>query len=140
MERIVAFDIGRSKTGVAVSDPLGITARGVSVVDMNDPECIKFLSDIILKYKARKVVVGIPVRTDGKEGKEVDFVRGVIRKIKGILPDVEFIEIDERFTTVLSKRYLRDCGYKEKKSKKFVDVLSAEILLSEYLKRQKGDV
>jgi putative Holliday junction resolvase len=134
MSRILAIDFGERRIGLAVSDPLGITAQGLPTIDTRKSRDVfaEILSIIKIKQVAR-IVVGMPMNMDGSmgaKGKEVSkFIRELTRRT-GM--DVE--TWDERLTTVQSLRSMREMGVKQKK-KGIADRISATLILESYLDR-----
>ena len=66
-ERVVALDIGSVRVGVAISDPLGVFAQGLTVLRVSDG-WISELAHVVNEYDVKVILVGIPCRTDGREG------------------------------------------------------------------------
>jgi putative Holliday junction resolvase len=132
MSRILAIDWGERRIGMAISDPLGITAQGLPTIDTKKTEdVIAFIKDLIEDKQVNKVVVGMPKNMDGSvgfKGREVEkFIRKLAQRIK-----VEIISWDERLTTVSSLRSMREMGTKQRE-KKTIDRISATLILQNYL-------
>lgn len=132
MARILAIDFGERRMGLAVSDPLGITAQGLPTIDIRKTEDIfSHIQKILEDRKVKKVVVGMPKNMDGSigfKGEEVKkFIGKLIRKT-----GVEVIAWDERLTSVQSQKSMREMGTKQKK-KETVDRISATLILQSYL-------
>ncbi len=135
MSRILAIDFGERRIGLAVSDPLGITAQGLPTIDTRKSrDVFSEILSIIEDKQVTKIVVGMPVNMDGSmsvKGQEVNkFVRELTQRT-GM--DVE--TWDERLTTVQSLRSMREMGVKQKK-KGTADRISATLILQSYLDRQ----
>jgi putative Holliday junction resolvase len=132
MTRILAIDFGERRIGLAISDPLGITAQGLSTIDTRKTkDVLDYIQSIIKEKKVTKVVVGMPRNMDGSigfKGKEVEkFIGKLTRKTS-----VEVEAWDERLTSVQSQRSMREMGTKQKK-KETVDRISATLILQSYL-------
>jgi len=132
MVRILAIDFGERRIGVAVSDPLGITAQGLPTIDTKKTKDIfSYIQNIVKKEKVRKVVVGMPRNMDGSigfKGKEVKkFIQRLTQKT-----GVEVIAWDERLTSVQSQKSMKEMGTKQKE-KEMVDRISATLILQSYL-------
>lgn len=133
MSRILAFDFGEKKIGVAVSDALNITAQSVGVIERrgikND---IKKIQDLVREYEAVKLIVGLPLNMDGTKGKSaklaIDFVEAVKKEIQ---VDVEMI--DERLTSAQGERILLEADMSREKRKKNIDKIAAQLILQSYL-------
>jgi putative Holliday junction resolvase len=132
MSRILAIDWGERRIGMAISDPLGITAQGLPTIDTKKTKDVfSFLRDLIEDKQVSRIVVGMPKNMDGSvgfKGREVEkFIRKLTQKIKA-----EVIGWDERLTTVDSLRSMREMGTKQKE-KQTVDRISATLILQNYL-------
>lgn len=137
-ERIIGLDYGEARTGVAVSDLLGITAQGViSIKHKSDKELLLALDEYINEYSPKLIVIGLPVNMNGTKGERVikttKFIKKLIERY-GI--DVE--TIDERLTTVSSQRTMTALGVGKDKKKNIVDMMSAVFILQTYLDREKN--
>jgi len=134
VSRILAIDFGERRIGLAVSDPLGITAQGLPTIDTRKSrDVFAEILSIVEDKQVTKIVVGMPVNMDGSmsvKGEEVGkFIRELTRRT-GM--DVE--TWDERLTTVQSLRSMREMGVKQKK-KGTADRISATLILQSYLER-----
>ena len=130
--RIMAIDYGDARTGIAVSDPLGLLAGETFVLRQWDPEA---LADAVAEAaRARDVstlVLGLPKNMDGTEGPRAEKSRAlkVLLEARGMT----VVLWDERRTTVDAHRILRENGKKEKKHKDTVDAVAAALILEGYL-------
>lgn len=131
--RVLALDYGDARTGVAVSDALGITAQGLESVDSkNQYKLLNRLAEIIKEYSIEKIVIGYPLNMNATAGPRVEKTDKFIK----ILEDrfhLEVIKIDERLTTVASHRTMTELGIKKEKKKQIVDTMSAVYILQMYL-------
>lgn len=131
--RVLALDYGDARTGVAVSDALGITAQGLESVDSkNQYKLLHRLAEIIKEYSIEKIVIGYPLNMNATAGPRVEKTDKFIK----ILEDrfhLEIIKIDERLTTVASHRTMTELGIKKEKKKQIVDTMSAVYILQMYL-------
>lgn len=131
----MAIDFGMRRIGVAVSDPLRITASGLETINWNGVDsayAIDRLAEIIKEKEVSEIVIGKPSRTDGtvSESEEKAKLFGSLLQEKVGIPPVYR---DERFTTVIASQYLRTTGVSGKNKKKVVDQVAAEIILQDYL-------
>lgn len=133
MARILAVDYGDVRVGLAVSDPLLITAQGLDTFTSNgnDKKLISHISELIKKYDINKVVVGNPKNMDGSSSKKSD-------KIKELLPLLEKLGVDvilwdERLTTVSAYKTMRELNISQKKKNEYADKLAATYILEGYL-------
>ena len=131
--RILAVDYGAKRVGLAVSDPLGVIARGAGTLE-NDGRLVERLTAIVRDEQIIRVVVGMPFAPDGGPGAKGREVQAFVDRLRSALP-VEVAVWDESFTTVDAHRTFRDGGMKRKqrRDKARVDEMAARILLQEYL-------
>ena len=135
MSRILAIDFGERRIGLAVSDPLGITAQGLPTIDTRKTrDYLTFLRDLIVQKEVVKVVVGMPRNMDGSIGFKGEDVKKFIRKLAQ-RTNVEIVSWDERLTSVASLRSMREMGTKQRE-KETVDRISATLILQNYLESQ----
>ncbi len=141
VERWMGIDYGEVRVGVAVSDPLGYTARGIETIRWNGKDLnkvIKRLLDLIGQYDVKGIVVGVPRRTDGKAGASEDKARELAAELEKA-SGIGIVLRDERYTTVLASRVMRETGVERDRRKNIVDQIAAEIILQEYMEtRRKG--
>lgn len=139
MYRILGLDVGDRKIGVAVSDSSRTIARGIDQVRWDESQKDKGLEkikELISQYEVGKVVVGLPKNMKGEEGFQAKKVRSFLdflsSKIK--IPAVLF---DERFSTVMAEKILREEGASLSERKKAKDKIAAAIILQSYLDSQR---
>ncbi|MDD4879751.1 MAG: Holliday junction resolvase RuvX [Candidatus Omnitrophica bacterium] len=138
--RVLALDAGEKRIGVAVSDPLGITAQGVTVITRKDPETdLKEIGKIVAEYKAESVVVGMPINMDGTKGKSAEKVNEFVETLKGRL-SIPVYTYDERLSTKESEKFLISADVSRKKRKSVIDKMAAQLILESYLERLKHNV
>ncbi len=138
--RVLALDVGSKRIGVAISDPLGITAQGLPTIARSpDGREIEEIAAIVETYRCERVVVGLPRRTDGTCGPEATEVMDFVERLKERI-DVPVIAWDERFTTVMAEKALLEADMSRKKRRRVIDKVSAVLILQSYLDSQKpGD-
>lgn len=132
--RILAVDYGERRTGIAISDELGITAQGLKTIEVKDEsEIPSLVAHIVRDTKAEKIVVGLPLNMDSSESEKCIKVRefGALLAEKTNIPVVFW---DERLTSVQAKRVMHELNKKTYRNKKLVDTISATLILQEYLK------
>ena len=95
MKRILGLDVGEKRIGVAVSDPLGYTAQGISVIKRENTEELK---KIVSDYDIEKIVVGLPKNMDGSIGEQAKKALAFIEDLKREI-DLPVLPWDERLTT-----------------------------------------
>jgi len=132
--RILAVDYGGRRTGLAVSDELGITAQGQDTVVVNDEQELPgAVARVAGSLGAERIVIGLPLNMDGTESKMSEKVRafGGLLALEIGLPVVFW---DERLTSMQAHRVMQELGMKTRGNKHAVDRISATLLLQEYLK------
>jgi len=131
--RIVGLDVGEARIGVALSDPLRLTAQPLLVLERETEEAdlqrIQFLID---SHEAELVVVGMPVSLSGAEGPAYERMQKFVRALADALP-VPVVTWDERLTTVEAQRRMRAAGEGEREQRGVVDKVAASIILQSYL-------
>lgn len=135
--RLVGLDVGDRTIGVAVSDPMGWTAQGVTVIQRTSrKKDLSALGALIDEYKAEKFVVGLPRRTDGSYGPEAEkiYTFGSELEREFGLP-VEYW--DERFSTVAAERVLLEGDVSRAKRRLVIDKVAATVILQAYLDRKR---
>ena len=131
--RILALDLGKKRIGLAISDPLGITAQGLpNIVRTNKRTDLSALEQLAREREVGLILMGNPINMRGAEGRQSAWVRefGAAIETRIGLP-VTFW--DERLTSVEAGRVLRSSGISIEKRAAAVDRLSAVILLQSYL-------
>jgi putative Holliday junction resolvase len=131
--RILALDLGKKRIGLALSDPLRITAQGLpNLVRTNNRADLEALGGLIREHGVGLILMGNPINMRGAEGRQSGWVRefGAAIEQRLGLP-VKFW--DERLTSVEAGRVLRSSGISIEKRAAAVDRLSAVILLQSYL-------
>jgi putative Holliday junction resolvase len=131
--RILALDLGKKRIGLAISDPLGITAQGLpTFVRGNKRSDLDGLEQVVREHEVGLILMGNPIHMGGKEGRQSQWVRdfaAVLQARTGIPVELW----DERLTSVEAGRVLRASGISIEKRAAAVDRLSAVILLQSYL-------
>lgn len=137
MERIMGLDVGDKTIGVAVSDPLGITAQGITTVRRKGIKTdIIELKKIIEEYQIQKVVMGLPKNMNNTLGPQGEKVIKFSEKFKEKF-DLEIIFQDERLSTVSAERMLIGSDVRRDKRKQVIDKVAATYILQTYLDTKK---
>ena len=133
MGRILAIDYGTKRTGIAVSDPLRLIAGGLETVPTRELE--RWLADYFAREEVSTIVVGKPARMDGTPSETWRFIEPLAARLRRAWPDKEVVFYDERFTSVLAHRAMRDSGIGRmaRRDKALVDKISATIILQGYM-------
>ncbi|WP_208975166.1 Holliday junction resolvase RuvX [Proteiniborus ethanoligenes] len=138
--RIMGLDVGDKTIGVAISDPLGFTAQGVTTIRRKGIKSdLSQLRTIIEQYDIKEVVVGLPKNMNNTIGPQGEKVLNFVDKFKKEF-DLEVILQDERLTTVSAERMLIDADVSRKKRKDVIDKVAATYILGSYLeKKNRGE-
>jgi len=131
--RILALDIGKKRTGVAVTDPLKILANGIATVSTG--QIFDFLATYIAKEEVELFIVGMPRQMNNEPSESVKYVEPVINRLKKLYSNIPIILVDERFTSKIAHQTMIDGGVKkmDRRNKAMVDTISATIILQSYL-------
>jgi putative Holliday junction resolvase len=131
--RILALDIGRKRTGVAVTDPLKILANGITTVSTG--QIFDFLETYLKKEVVELFVVGMPKQMNNEPSESVKYVEPVINRLKKLYSQIPIILVDERFTSKIAHQTMIDGGVKkmDRRNKEMIDTISATIILQSYL-------
>ncbi len=133
MGRILAIDYGQKRVGLAVTDPMQITANGLDTVLSH--EIFDYLQHYIAREPVEKFVVGLPKQMNGIDSASMQYIKPFVTGLQRKFPDIELVYVDERFTSVLAHKTMLDAGLKKKdrQNKELVDKISATIILQSYL-------
>ncbi len=133
MGRILAIDYGRKRTGLAVTDPLKITANPLLTIPTY--QLLDWLARYFETEQVEKVVIGMPRQTNGEPSESMRYIEPFIRSFEKRFPEMSIIGFDERFTSVLAHKAMLDGGMKKKdrQDKATVDKIAACIILEDYL-------
>lgn len=133
MARILAIDYGTRRTGIAVSDPLQIIATALETVETRSLE--RFLADYFSREEVDTIVVGYPRQMDGSPSDTMRYVEPLMGRLRHAYPDKRVVGYDERFTSVLAQRAIRQSGIGKmaRRDKALVDKVSATIILQDYM-------
>lgn len=138
MDRIIGIDYGRKRTGLAVSDPLGIFASALETV--HSAKIIEYIKNYARNETIVRFVVGYPKNLDNRPAEAAKDVDAFLPLLRKAFPDIPVTLEDERFTSVLAHRAMIDGGMKasDRRDKDNVDKISAAIILQGYLDRISG--
>lgn len=133
MGRILAIDFGRKRTGLAVTDPLRITANPLITIPTHTLE--EWLKDYFTKETVDEVVIGHPYQMNGEDSESMQYIQPFINRFKKVFPDIPLKEYDERFTSVIAYQAMIAGGMKksQRQDKAVVDKIAACIILEGYL-------
>ena len=145
MIRIMGLDFGSKTVGVAVSDPLGITAQGIEIVRRTSENKLRKtlarIEALVAEYQVTEFVLGLPKNMNNTSGERVEKTM----EFKAMLERRTGLPVhmwDERLTTVAADRTLIEAGVRRENRKEYVDMLAAVYILQGYLdslERNKND-
>lgn len=137
--RVLAIDYGEVRTGLAITDELGITAQGLETVVSKgqDKIILKKIDEILTIYKIDTIVVGMPIHMNGEKSKRAEITEKFIHKLRCKYNTLKIDYIDERLTTVSAHKTMNFLGINKHKKKNIVDTISAVYILETYLKIKK---
>jgi len=135
--RIMALDFGSKTVGVAVSDPLLLTAQGVEIIRRKEENKLRKtlarIEELIVEYGVTKIVLGLPLNMDDTKGERAElslqFKESLERRT-----GLGVTMWDERLTTVEADDIMNEAGIKGKDRKEYVDMIAAQIILEDYMR------
>ncbi len=134
--RIIGLDYGSRTVGVAVSDPMGITAQALETITRKEENKLRRtcarIEELIRIYQADRIVLGYPKNMNDSEGERADKTvtfKEMLERRTGM----EVILWDERLSTAASERTLIECGVGRKERKRYIDKMAAGYILQSYL-------
>jgi putative Holliday junction resolvase len=141
--RVLGLDFGARRIGLALSDPEASIASPAGHLERKGHrQDVRALCDFIREHEVGRVVVGLPLHLDGREGEGAQAVRrfaAALARASGLAVDL----LDERMTTLEAERALSEAGprsaKKRRKQKGTVDAVAAALILRTYLERGGGD-
>jgi putative Holliday junction resolvase len=133
MARILAFDYGTKRIGIAVTDPLQIIATGLDTIHPKD--IIDYLKKYLLIEQVEAFVIGEPKQMDGTPSESAQHVKGFSTLLKKAFPTIPQHWIDERFTSKLAQQTIMQSGLKksDRRDKERVDTIAATIILQYFM-------
>ena len=139
--RKIGLDVGDRTIGVAVSDPLGITAQGITTIERVGirKDSGKVL-DLVKEYECDTIVMGLPLSMSGRDSEQTKKVREVRSMLENKMRSTGMKGItiewqDERLTTVQAERVMIDADVSRRRRKQVIDKQAAVIILQTYLDR-----
>ncbi len=134
--RIMGLDFGSKTVGVAVSDPLGITAQGLEIIRRKEENKLRQtyarIEELIVEYQVEEIVLGLPKNMNATEGERAgltrEFREGLERRTG--LPVTLW---DERLTTVAADKAMMEAGIRREHRRDYVDMIAASLILQGFL-------
>ncbi|MCR5255715.1 MAG: Holliday junction resolvase RuvX [Acetatifactor sp.] len=139
--RIMGLDYGSKTVGVALTDPLQITAQGLEIVRRKEENKLRRtlarIEEIIVENDVELIVLGLPKNMDGTEGFRVDATMEFKDKLER-RTGLKVVMMDERLTTVEADEIMDEAGIKKSDHKQYVDMIAAQIILTDYLNNREN--
>ncbi|TSJ43484.1 Holliday junction resolvase RuvX [Mucilaginibacter corticis] len=134
--RIMAFDYGTKRIGIAVTDPLQIIATGLDTVHPN--KILDFLKAYLQTEQVERFIVGEPKQMDNTPSQSAIHVKGFAKLLKKTFPAIPVEMFDERFTSKMASATIAQSGMgkKARQNKELVDNISAVILLQSWMEKK----
>ena len=134
-KRKLGIDYGDSRVGIAITDPLCITAQGLETIDYkgNDKMLLRRLDEIFENYDIDTIVIGMPYNMNGSKSFRAEATEMFIHKLKCKYNTKQIVTMDERLTTVEAHRTMNMLGINKNKKKMIVDTISAVYILEKYI-------
>ena len=140
MGRILGLDYGRQRIGVAVSDPMEITAQPVTTWNgLKLDEAVEKTGALVEELSVEEVVIGFPLTLKGKAGKMAKKIQLFSDKLKSRI-EIPVVLWDERLTSVQSKRLMHEMSMSPSFKKGIVDLIASMLILQNYLDHKKGSI
>ena len=136
--RILALDPGERRIGLALSDPTGIIASPYAVIDRRTDDVAQRLQRICRDEDVSRIVVGLPVTLDGREGQAAAAARELAR-LAAEATALDVILHDERFSTVTAEQALLEGGMRRAERRQVRDKVAAAVLLQSYLDGERRE-
>ena len=129
----MGIDYGRKRTGVAVTDPLGIVAGNLATVPTHT--LMQFIKEYLEREQVDRIVIGKPTQLNGEPSESMRYITPFVNRLQKELPDVPVVMYDERFTSAIAHQAMIDGGMKksDRRDKSRVDAIAATIILNDYL-------
>ena len=140
--RILGLDYGSKTVGVAVSDPLGITAQGLETIERKEENKLRKtlarIEELCREYDVEKIVLGLPKNMNNTLGDRAQ-VSEEFREMLERRTALPVVMWDERLTTVMAERVLMENKVRREDRKKYIDKIAAMIILQSYLDMLAAD-
>lgn len=140
--RIMGLDFGSKTVGVAISDPLLLTAQGIEIIRRKEEnklrQTLSRIEELIVEYEVEEIVLGYPKHMNNTEGVRVELTKEFQDKLERRtgLPVTLW---DERLTTVAADKVMMEAGIRREERREHVDRIAACLILQGYLDKRKQD-
>lgn len=134
--RIMGLDFGSKTVGVAISDPLLITAQGIEIIRRKEAnklrQTLARIEELIVEYQVEEIVLGLPKNMNATEGERVELTMEFKEKLER-RTGLPVHTWDERLTTVSADKAMMEAGIRREHRKEYVDMIAATFILQGYL-------
>ena len=136
----MAIDLGRKRSGIAVTDPLQIIANGLTTVESH--RLVDFVLDYVKREEVHCIVIGEPKDMKNNPSDCSKYIEPIVNRLRKVLPEMDIVRYDERFSSVLAHQTMIDAGLKKSKrqDKELVDTIAATIILQSYMESIKNRI
>lgn len=134
--KLLGIDYGEKRIGLAISDELGFAHEFEVVANWNNEDLLEYLRQVVIKEEIGGIVVGLPLNMNGEETEKAQDVRDFSAMLENCL-DREIIFEDERWTTKMVDKTLREMKISQKEARVKKDMLAAKYILQSYLDRER---
>jgi putative Holliday junction resolvase len=137
MARIMAFDYGTKRIGIAVTDPLQIIATGLDTIHPKD--IVDFIKKYLINEPIEAFVIGDPKQMDGSPSDSAQHVKGFSTILKKNFPTIPQYWIEERNTSVMAHQTVMQSGLKknDRRDKERIDTIAATIILQYFMQQYR---
>lgn len=134
--RIMGLDFGSKTVGVAISDPLLITAQAKEIIRRDRENKLRKtltrIEELCVEYEVSEIVLGLPLHMNGDEGIRAQLSREFAESLER-RTGLPVTMLDERLTTVEADEIMKEVGIRRENRKEYVDMIAAQIILQDYL-------
>ena len=137
--RYLGIDLGSKTVGLAMSDPTGIIASTYKTIFFKNEDYLSTIDEIkqiVKENEIKKIVIGLPKNMNNTLGERAILTRNYAKALEEKL-NIPVVMFDERLTSVISNHLLIEADMSRKKRKKKVDGVAAQIILQDYLNKEK---
>ena len=134
--KLLGIDYGEKRIGLALSDDLGMMAHEFEVVaNWNNEDLLEYLRQLIIRERIEGIVVGLPLNMSGEETPKTQEVREFAAMLENVL-DLEVVFEDERWTTKMVDKVLKEMKISQKEARMRRDMVAAKYILQSYMDRE----
>ena len=139
--RKLGIDYGDARVGIAITDPLNITAQGLETIQRKDSDkvVLRRLDEILERYEVDTIVVGMPLNLKGEKTVRAEVTEKFIHKLNCKYNKINIVTVDERLTTVAAHKTMNFLDVNKNKKREIVDTISAVYILETYMGQMKNN-